>query len=112
MLLLIGEDDHLYSPAQLQQIERRLREEQVRHEMIVYPDAPHGFFCHERDTYRPQQADDAFARLTTLLRASHAPPPISRTSDPDRDGRALGGKQEPAGCGASRGVDERRQPRA
>lgn len=67
MLLLIGENDHLYTPAQLQQIERRLREEQVHLEMIVYPDTPHGFFCHERDTYRPHQADDAFARLTALL---------------------------------------------
>ncbi len=67
MLLLIGEDDHLYNPGQLQQIKRRLREERVRHEMIVYPDTPHGFFCHERDTYRPRQADDAFARLTRLL---------------------------------------------
>jgi carboxymethylenebutenolidase len=67
VLLLVGEDDHLYTSAQLRQIELRLREEQVRHEMIVYPDTPHGFFCHERDTYRPHQADDAFARLTALL---------------------------------------------
>jgi carboxymethylenebutenolidase len=67
MLLLVGEDDHLYIPAQLQRIEQRLREHQVHHEMIVYPNTPHGFFCHERDTYRPHQADDAFARLTALL---------------------------------------------
>ena len=67
VLLLVGEDDHLYTPAQLKQIKRRLLEEQVRHEMIVYPETPHGFFCHERDTYRPHQADDAFARLTALL---------------------------------------------
>jgi carboxymethylenebutenolidase len=67
MLLLVGEDDHLYTPAQLQQIEQRLREHQVDHEMVVYPNTPHGFFCHERETYRPHQADDAFARFTALL---------------------------------------------
>ncbi len=67
MLVLVGADDHLYTPAQLHQIERTLTEQQVRHEMVIYPDTPHGFFCHERDTYRPREADDAFARLTALL---------------------------------------------
>ena len=37
--------------------------------MIIYPDTPHGFFCHERDTYRPDAASDAWARTTRFLSA-------------------------------------------
>lgn len=68
-LLLVGADDHLFTAEQLDQITARLREDGVDHELVVYPDTPHGFFCHERDTYRPAAADDAFARVTALLTA-------------------------------------------
>ncbi len=40
MLMFVGAEDHLYNPAQLQQIEQRLRQERVRHEMVVYPGHP------------------------------------------------------------------------
>jgi carboxymethylenebutenolidase len=33
----------------------------------VYPDTPHGFFCPERDTYRPGPAADAWVRTRRLL---------------------------------------------
>src|SRR5437016_5675734 len=69
VLFLVGEDDHLVTAEQRDQIAERLREDGVDHELVVYPDTPHGFFCHERDTYRPAAADDAFARVTTLLAA-------------------------------------------
>ncbi len=69
VLFLVGEDDHLFTSAQRQQIAERLRQEGVDHELVVYPDTPHGFFCHERDTYRAAVADDAFARVTALLAA-------------------------------------------
>jgi carboxymethylenebutenolidase len=67
VLFLIGEHDQLYTPAELDQISQRLVADHVDHEMVIYPDAPHGFFCHERDSYRPQAAEDAFKRLTRLL---------------------------------------------
>jgi len=35
--------------------------------MVSYPGTPHGFFCDERDTYRPAAAADAWQRLTKLL---------------------------------------------
>jgi carboxymethylenebutenolidase len=73
LLFLLGEADHLYTPEQREEIARRLRDDGVRHEMVVYPGAPHGFFCHERDTYRPDVADDAWARVTALLAAELAP---------------------------------------
>src|SRR5439155_725032 len=39
-------------------------------EVVVYPKAPHGFFCNERDSYRPEAARDAWERLRTFL-ATH-----------------------------------------
>lgn len=74
MLFLVGDGDHLFSVEQRDQIAERLRDDGVNHEMVIYPDTPHGFFCHERDTYRPAEADDAFARLTGLLAAELSAP--------------------------------------
>ncbi|GAA3440475.1 dienelactone hydrolase family protein [Kutzneria kofuensis] len=67
LLLLVGDGDHLFTRAQLDEIASRLDADGVDHDLVVYPDTPHGFFCHERDTYRPDAADDAFARVTSML---------------------------------------------
>ena len=75
MLFLVGADDHLFTTGQRNQIGRHLRDADVRHELVVYPDTPHGFFCHERDTYRPDVADDAWTRVTALLGAELTPTP-------------------------------------
>ncbi len=69
MLFPVGEGDHLFTSEGRDKIAERLRHDGVNHEMVVYPGAPHGFFCDERDTYRPAAADDAFVRLTALLAA-------------------------------------------
>jgi carboxymethylenebutenolidase len=73
LLFLAGGQDHLISAEQRAEIGDRLRECGVRHEMVTYPDAPHGFFCHERDTYHPAAAEDAWRRLAALLRQPHRP---------------------------------------
>jgi carboxymethylenebutenolidase len=67
VLVLVGADDHLYTSSQLDQISHRLRTAGGHHEMIVCPDTPHGFFCHEHDHCRSAAAEDAFTRLTDLL---------------------------------------------
>ncbi len=67
VLLLAGEDDHLFGPGEFDQIRAALATAGVQHELIVYPGTPHGFFCPERDTYRPAPAADAWARTTRLL---------------------------------------------
>jgi carboxymethylenebutenolidase len=68
LLFVVGADDHLFTPAQLTDIRSRLTEDGVDHEFVVYPDTPHGFFCHERDTYRADAAADAFSRVTALFK--------------------------------------------
>lgn len=75
VLFLVGDGDHLFTGEQRAEIVERLRNDGVNHEMVVYPDTPHGFFCHERDSFRKPAADDAFERLTRLLADKLSPPP-------------------------------------
>ena len=36
-------------------------------EIVVYPKAPHGFFCNERDSYRPEAAKDAWEKTKAFF---------------------------------------------
>lgn len=67
VLFLVGDQDQLLSGEQREQIARHLHDAGVDHEMVIYPDTPHGFLCYERDSYRPAAADDAWSRITALL---------------------------------------------
>lgn len=64
-LVLVGADDHLVDAAP---IEKRLAEEGVDHEVVVYPETPHGYFCDERDTWRPGAAADTWAKGDDAVR--------------------------------------------
>jgi len=37
-------------------------------EVVVYPGAPHGFFCNERDSYRPDAAKDAWEKVKAFFK--------------------------------------------
>lgn len=63
MLLFFGADDSFIPPDQVERIKARLAALKKDAETIVYPGAPHGFFCNERDSYRPDAAKDAWERL-------------------------------------------------
>lgn len=73
MLFLVGDSDQLFTESQHRQIAHQLRQDGVRHELVIYPGTPHGFFCDERDTYRPGPAADAWDRTTALLDRELAP---------------------------------------
>jgi carboxymethylenebutenolidase len=66
-LIMMGADDHLYAPGDIEAIESALKTAGVDHEVVVYPQTPHGFACFERDTYRPEAAADAWQRAHELL---------------------------------------------
>jgi carboxymethylenebutenolidase len=66
-LIMTGADDHLYAPGDIEAIETALTAAGVDHELVVYPQTPHGFACFERDTYRPEAAADAWRRTHALL---------------------------------------------
>jgi len=63
MLLFFGENDPFIPPEEVEKIKRRLAELKKDAQTIVYPGAPHGFFCSERDSYRADAAQDAWQRL-------------------------------------------------
>jgi carboxymethylenebutenolidase len=67
MLLFFGENDPFIPLDEVNRIKARLAELGKKAQTIVYPGAPHGFFCNERDSYRPDAAKDAWARLLELF---------------------------------------------
>jgi carboxymethylenebutenolidase len=69
-LVLTGADDHLLDATRRAEIEGALSAAGVDHELVVYPDTPHGYFCDERDTHRPDAADDSWRRVTELFGAT------------------------------------------
>ncbi|MCU1679299.1 MAG: dienelactone hydrolase family protein [Amycolatopsis sp.] len=67
LLYLVGDSDHAVPAEQVDRIAAALAGS--RHELVVYPDTGHGFFCHQRDSYREGPAADAWRRVTDLFEA-------------------------------------------
>lgn len=67
VLILCGDTDHAVPATDQQAIGRALAAAEVQHEVVTYPDTPHGFLCDRRDTFRPAAANDAWRRIETLL---------------------------------------------
>jgi carboxymethylenebutenolidase len=67
VLAFFGEDDAFIPLDQVRALEAEARRRGKALETVVYPKAPHGFFCDERDSYRPEAARDAWDRLKTFL---------------------------------------------
>jgi len=63
LLLFFGGNDSFIPQDEVDAIKRRLAELKKNAETVVYPGAPHGFFCNERDSYRADAANDAWARM-------------------------------------------------
>ena len=70
LLAFFGEHDPFIPLDTVEQLKAELARHRKPAEVIVYPKAPHGFFCNERDSYRPEAARDAWERLKTFL-ATH-----------------------------------------
>ena len=67
LLLLVGEQDSLISASQREAIARELRMDNVRHELVTYPDAPHRFIYEEGESYRQAAAENAWHRVREVL---------------------------------------------
>jgi len=68
MLLFFGENDPFIPREEVDLIRSRLAELKKDAEIVVYPGAPHGFFCDQRDSYRPDAAQDSCGRLLKFFR--------------------------------------------
>src|SRR5262249_53768727 len=62
ILVLTGSEDFLVTAADREQIAEHA-------ELVVYPGAGHGFFCHTRETYDAAASADAWERVERHLRS-------------------------------------------
>jgi carboxymethylenebutenolidase len=71
IVCFFGADDPMIPQDQVKQIEKALADNKVRHEVVVYPNASHAFFCEiqERGSYREGPAKDAWERVKKLFAA-------------------------------------------
>lgn len=67
LLALFGGRDAMIPLSQVEAIRDALTKAGKRHEIVVYPDADHGFFCDQRGTHHAPSADDAWRRVKELF---------------------------------------------
>jgi carboxymethylenebutenolidase len=67
VLCLFGGRDAMIPPAQVDAIRSALQARGGRDEVVVYPEADHGFFCDQRPTYHAASAKDAWERVKRLF---------------------------------------------
>jgi carboxymethylenebutenolidase len=63
LLLFFGDQDPFIPNDEVAKVKTTLEQLKKNAEVVVYPGAPHGFFCNERDSYRPEAAQDAWERV-------------------------------------------------
>ncbi|HEY9736195.1 MAG TPA: dienelactone hydrolase family protein [Trichocoleus sp.] len=62
-----GTADPLIPLEEVDQIEAALTAAGVPHQIFRYEGAGHGFFCNQRDSYKPDAAEDAWAKVMKLF---------------------------------------------
>lgn len=67
MMLFFGGQDPFIGRDRIQQIETRFHQLGKPYTLKLYPEASHGFFCHERQSYHAAAAIDAWQELTRFL---------------------------------------------
>ena len=67
VLAFFGEDDPYIPLTQVAHLRAEASRLGKRVDVVVYPKAPHGFFCDERDSYRPEAAADAWRRMLAFF---------------------------------------------
>ena len=68
LLCLFGGKDAFIPMDQVDAIRDALAQAKTRAEVVVYPDADHGFFCNQRASYQEQAAKDSWERVKKLFR--------------------------------------------
>jgi len=67
VLAFFGEDDPFIPLDQVEKLRAEAKRLGKNVEIGVYEKAPHGFFCNERDSYRPEAAKDAWERTKAFF---------------------------------------------
>ncbi len=67
ILCFFGDKDGYITADQVERIKQELTKHEIRHEVVVYPNVGHGFFCDERPDYSETAASDAWRRVKDLF---------------------------------------------
>lgn len=67
ILCLFGGKDSMIPKQQVTAIRKALKDAGTSHEVVVYPEADHGFNCNRRPSYHQESADDAWAKMLALF---------------------------------------------
>lgn len=67
IICLYGAKDAHIPLTQVDAVRAELEKHKIRHEVVVYPNADHGFFCDQRASYDKASADDAWTRVKKLF---------------------------------------------
>jgi len=72
LLLVYGGQDSSIPPDDIQAVQAKLTALGKNHEVEIYPNAGHGFFCEDRAAYHRASAEESWVRSTTWLAAKLA----------------------------------------
>ncbi|HEV7731249.1 MAG TPA: dienelactone hydrolase family protein [Candidatus Binatia bacterium] len=67
VLAFFGDEDPFIPMDHVHALEAEAKRYGKNVEVVVYPKAPHGFFCNERDSYRPEAAKDSWEKLKAFF---------------------------------------------
>ena len=67
ILCLFGGKDAHIPLSQVDAVRAALEKNKIRHEVVVYPNADHGFFCDQRASYDKAAAEDAWSKVKKLF---------------------------------------------
>jgi carboxymethylenebutenolidase len=67
IICLFGAKDAHIPMDQVNAVRAELEKQKIRHEVVVYPNADHGFFCDQRASFDKASADDAWAKVKKLF---------------------------------------------
>jgi len=67
ILCLFGDKDGFIPMDQVDAIRDALQKAGTDHQVVVYPDCDHGFFCDQRESYAEGAASDAWQRVNDLF---------------------------------------------
>ena len=67
MLCLFGGKDAHIPMSDVDAVRGALESNDIPHEVVVYPEADHGFFCDQRGSYNEAAATDAWERVKALF---------------------------------------------
>jgi carboxymethylenebutenolidase len=68
VLAFFGDADPFIPLDQVEKLRTEAKRLGKNVEVVIYPGAPHGFFCNERDSYRADAARDAWERTKTFFK--------------------------------------------